>query len=607
MSISSGRPSRSHSQVTPPPLLSAALTPPPKWATLLASATTLALSAAAHAQATYYVSPTGNDLADGLTPATAWRTVDQVSTRTFLPGESILFERGGEWRGRLSASSSGTVEAPILYGAYGSGAKPKFIGSDILDKSSFIPASASGTAMQIAAPVEVGSVLADGAFLRGAAHVTRSADPAVNRAHVLANPGTWWRDDTTQTLLVNTGTNLTSDPRRLTAVTRDDVVFANQRNNLIFRDLAADETAFFDRGYAFRIQETINVRVENSEAFRAGKHHFGVINSDAFVGKDLYAAYAMPDQGNGGATALVSYSDARYSGHTSLWENVVVEGMGAENYPAWVSHGEGIGQLTLRNIEARGVGLSIGEKTAAYDIRVLDSGISVHNGATLDGATLKGLNASIRLGKDAVARNVLIDGYKHTSSYAAAVVIEGPNTVLELSTITMAPNNPGYSAIMAYANSGATLDARGNIFLAPNLMWFCTSITSPAQLDSNYNLFSNAGFALQGSGAVFNLAQWAAATGNDLNSIAGIAAFVDAANGNFNLLPNSAGIDAIPAGTFPGVLVDRNGRLRLVGNGYDIGAFEGFVVVPEPTTALWGGVLAIGLLGRWRTTRKVEG
>ncbi|MBO7148740.1 MAG: S-layer homology domain-containing protein [Clostridia bacterium] len=74
----------------------------------------------------YYVSPKGNDENDGLTPATAFKTVDKVSHASFLKeGDAVLFERGGTYRttGYLATKNG------ITYSAYGSGAKPKIIGS----------------------------------------------------------------------------------------------------------------------------------------------------------------------------------------------------------------------------------------------------------------------------------------------------------------------------------------------------------------------------------------------------------------------------------------------------------------------------------------------
>ena len=78
----------------------------------------------------YYVGPQGNDANDGRSPAKAWKTVAKVNATPFAPGDQILFARGGEWRESLKASSSGAPGKPILFAAYGTGAKPKFWGSD---------------------------------------------------------------------------------------------------------------------------------------------------------------------------------------------------------------------------------------------------------------------------------------------------------------------------------------------------------------------------------------------------------------------------------------------------------------------------------------------
>lgn len=82
---------------------------------------------------TYYVdNNSGNDLNSGLAPATAWQTLLKVNTFTLLPGDSILFHRTGQWRGQLFPQS-GNATSKIVYGAYGTGAKPEFLGS--LNKS----------------------------------------------------------------------------------------------------------------------------------------------------------------------------------------------------------------------------------------------------------------------------------------------------------------------------------------------------------------------------------------------------------------------------------------------------------------------------------------
>lgn len=70
--------------------------------------------------ATYYVSPNGDDSKDGKTEKTAWKTIARVNQDTYIPGDKILFERGGEWTGKtLAPQGSGSAEDYITIGAYG--------------------------------------------------------------------------------------------------------------------------------------------------------------------------------------------------------------------------------------------------------------------------------------------------------------------------------------------------------------------------------------------------------------------------------------------------------------------------------------------------------
>lgn len=72
----------------------------------------------------YYVSNNGNDSNDGLTPATAWATLEHVKYGGSLkPGDAVYFERGGLWRGNIHAQQG------VTYSAYGEGEKPRIYGS----------------------------------------------------------------------------------------------------------------------------------------------------------------------------------------------------------------------------------------------------------------------------------------------------------------------------------------------------------------------------------------------------------------------------------------------------------------------------------------------
>ncbi len=79
----------------------------------------------------YYISASGgNDANNGLTPETAWKSIEKVNSSIFQPGDSILFNRGDVWREELVITWSGTSEAYITFGTYGSGAKPRILGSE---------------------------------------------------------------------------------------------------------------------------------------------------------------------------------------------------------------------------------------------------------------------------------------------------------------------------------------------------------------------------------------------------------------------------------------------------------------------------------------------
>jgi len=61
--------------------------------------------------AAYYVSPGGSDAADGLSPASAWKTVAPVNAKDFAPGDQVLFQGGSTFNGtaHFSAEDAGTA------------------------------------------------------------------------------------------------------------------------------------------------------------------------------------------------------------------------------------------------------------------------------------------------------------------------------------------------------------------------------------------------------------------------------------------------------------------------------------------------------------------
>ncbi len=111
------------------------ITAPSTTTTTVASTTT---TTAPSTGKTYYVDATsGNDANDGASSGRPWKTVAKVHDTTFAAGDTILFKRGEVWRESLYLDkSSGSAGKPITFGAYGTGAKPLFLGSVDLSSTS---------------------------------------------------------------------------------------------------------------------------------------------------------------------------------------------------------------------------------------------------------------------------------------------------------------------------------------------------------------------------------------------------------------------------------------------------------------------------------------
>lgn len=77
----------------------------------------------------YYVSNSGNDQNDGLSPETAFATTEPFNWINIEYGDAVFFERGSIWRA-FELTPALCRKDGITYSAYGEGEKPKFYGSE---------------------------------------------------------------------------------------------------------------------------------------------------------------------------------------------------------------------------------------------------------------------------------------------------------------------------------------------------------------------------------------------------------------------------------------------------------------------------------------------
>ncbi|HOZ80572.1 MAG TPA: right-handed parallel beta-helix repeat-containing protein [Ferruginibacter sp.] len=69
----------------------------------------------------YYVSPSGNDSSNGLSSASAWKTIAKVNATELSPGDLVLFQGGQTFNGRLYIRNSGIAGFNIKFSSYGTG------------------------------------------------------------------------------------------------------------------------------------------------------------------------------------------------------------------------------------------------------------------------------------------------------------------------------------------------------------------------------------------------------------------------------------------------------------------------------------------------------
>ena len=563
---------------------------------------------------TYYVSPSGSDSNSGLAAGSPWQTVAKVNSTNLQPGDTVLFQRGGEWRESLTAPSSGVAGNPISFADYGTGAKPKFWGSIVLSNSLFVPAGNGLYTYSISTPVTAALVN----------HTFFYTSPT-NNAAALVN--SWSYSGTTLTI-----NSPNSDPRVdgnvYTAVVRQDVVFSNYQSHLIFRNLVADESAAANQGYAFRIQNSTDVLVDSCEAYRAGKHHFASINSTQFVGKNLYAAWSMPGQSRVGATsvdpavsAYVSYGDSSVSlpNQTSEWSNVVwdhpIDPQNSVNYYAFYTHGAKVTSVFLENMSSLAAGLTVNNSdnpSAKIFVKgglIQNARLEVYGQSILvDGMHVTGPYGSALMGGTGLTfQNMLLEGsYLEANGYQSAVVSRASGNTLRFSTIVLDSRASGSYACLTLdsdfsgtSSQGAHFQYYGNICISPLTalkQWNLYAATADFA-QTQYNLYApGAAFAQAGSGSfnylTFN--QWQS-LGMDTSSRQGDPLFVGAAQGNYNLQPGSPAIDAalLPVSLLtatPPIPTDQADNPRLQGNAFDIGALES----PGPLNSPSWSIAAVG-------------
>jgi hypothetical protein len=512
----------------------------------------IAVASLAHA-ATYYVSPTGNDSNNGTTQSTPWKTLAKVNAFALQPDDQVLFQRGGEWRESLQPTHGGTSGHQIVFDAYGTGNRPLLWGSDILISANFSAAGSSNY------------------------NYTTSGLPS-GQIYCLCNNqfiGTGPAGYSGTTLTISSPTDPRTDGKLYTVCTRDNMIFNNFNDHIIFRNIVIDEAAGLmsagnDQGYGIRIQSCTDVQVSDCEAYHCGRHHVGIINATGFVGTRIVAAYVAPAV-TGGSTIFVSYADgtAPVGSCTSVYIDCKSFGGGASSF---TTHGSNQGPVTFRNFQADSAMEFQKEGPAPVTVTMI-------GGLFTGDATLEGLGAPCSYDGLTFKDNAGIDAGSSTNAIQNCVFLTNPNSV--------------YNRTCAL-NAGGGWIIRFNTFATPVVPGI--QIGDPSSMQLYGNIFSGTGPGFSVSGTNFlrcdyNLYDygetllvsgnqrdftWWKAQGMDVHGLQANPLFVNAAAGDYSLQIASMAVDGaqISPASILTFTNDIAGNIRPQGSWYDIGAYE---------------------------------
>lgn len=438
--------------------------------------------------ATYHVSIRGDDARDGLSPDTAWRTVAKVNGIRLSPGDEVRFEKGGVWYESLKPTSSGEAGKPIIFASYGEGDAPVLDGSDEVALTSPTSFDAKG---------DVYAVLAEGSFLRSNLE---------------------WKLDGAAVKLVKP----LAAGAKVRVIRRENVINLQSLRHVVVRGLAVNASAKMHGGYGFRVETCEDILLEDCSAKRCGKHHYGLINSTKVTLRRCHASLVMPDQGVGGASAFVSYSDKRRKGDVSRYEQCGVDNYRDATergqYLAFVTHGEGIGEVLLTGLTSQGAGLTFNNRESGATLTLRDSTFEDADiglfgmGSVVENVTLTRGVITLDGKANEVRRRRLIGLNPGFKGYQSALVNTGIGNVILETTVTLDPAAKPFNAALALVNPLSGLTWKNCQFTAPGCVAKAQFLdVKAAKCVSEGNTYpASATFILKGEAKPLTLSDWQA-------------------------------------------------------------------------------------------------
>jgi hypothetical protein len=525
---------------------------------LLLAFTALCLAANA---TTYYVAANGNDANNGTSPSTPWRTVNKLNSRSFSPGDIILFRRGDMWREQLNLVYSGAAGNPITYGAYGTGTDPIFNAADIITGWTH----SSGNIWSIKNP-----------------NATPSRAMVIVDDVIYTEAVTMNELDATEEYFINSGTlyiwSATDPNKRKTEVSK--------RNYGIFGD-------------AYKKVHHINF--EHLQARYAGTAGLALYGME---GKQ-FPGYCIVD--NCTFYANRQFGCVAYDGHSNdIFRNSKAT-YGGNGFYSWLSDDLTISNCSTANnikhpkmpnfTDGHGYGAYRGDNWIVENCVSDNDDDAIHTdaGSTPSGAIIrynKVFNAkpgSSGIGVGSLSAGATIKIYYNlivnASGEGFSTYTENEGTIQFYNNTIYLDKNSGDAGLL-YLIYGKNFDFRNNVFMrGGGTFKSLYGVINSGLPKSDYNLFHQADPAASPykffyNGAYYrSVKDWSAATGLDKNSIDADPKFKNVTS-DWSL---QAGSPCIDKGVDVGLTKDINGN-PIIG-APDIGAFEFGGTTPEPNKA----------------------
>ena len=463
----------------------------------------------------YYVSNVGgNDNSDGRSVNNPWQTISKVNRTSFSPGDSVFFKCGELWRETLTIPSSGTSAAPVFFGSYSTGAKPKIYGSNTTAWTNYsgnIWVSASTFTDPYAGTYQ-GGVYFEKSGETTWGHVKKAAIVNLSAEY----DWTW--------VSGNIYVYAASDPTtRYDAVEinqRDNCIELNNKNYLVIDNLDIRYSKIAGIKEAWPFDGEIGLEVKYCHV-----SHIGIKNSNVGYGIECYHSNTninhnnVSECGRRGISSHVQDAAVGARLHDIIFEYNTVYNC----YHAGISTVSDIDGATLENVYVRYnlVYDDLTQQTVAPEgYPSLHYGITGKDNSV--NTTLININYYCNISLNSTFSSVEINSAENTNVYNN--VFYGVN-----------PNSDAFSGQIYLSGSMKNCSIKNNIFYNNNVFthnnyWPCIYSTfepDKATIDIDYNIYYNVDntnmyFNLQGSGGPFYLNElndYKTVTGWDKHSI----------------------------------------------------------------------------------------